>query len=205
MQDRNGVLRLISVVIPTRGDVPDDIARIVEHLRTYPSVDDIYIAEGTTPFNRYRAIHEGKLKHELIWTQDDDCITDLEPALDRFEDLLANYQERFIVNSMTLEHAAQYPGDETLLGFGSIFHRCLVSNHGCMPCFDPFFQDSVFLRESDRIFGTMNPHITVFPKIEILPSAHNLNRLWKQPEHLATRDEMRRRVAEILANRRWKV
>jgi hypothetical protein len=172
----------VSAVIPTRGDVP--IGRIVDHLLAYPEIEEIVIVKGDTPFNRYLAA--GRAKNEAIFTQDDDCVTDLRPLLDTYEP-----GSGVIVNAMTPEHAAQYPGRQTLIGFGAIFDGALVR------CFDGWERDALFYRESDRIFGTVNAHVTVFPPVEILPHAYASNRLWKQPDHVAARMAMEQRIFEV--------
>lgn len=172
--------RSVSAVIPTRGDV--DYLPILEHLRQYPEIADITFIEGTTPYNRYEVA--ARAKHDVIYTQDDDCITDIGPVL-------AAYKPGIIVNAMTPEHAAQYPGRQTLIGFGAVFDRALVR------CLDSWTRDDLFWRESDRIFATVNPHETVFPKIQILPYATADNRLYKQPDHLACRYAMERRIFEV--------
>ena len=200
---------ILSAVIPTRGDV--DMTRIIEHLHCYPEIGEVLVKVGDMPYNRY--LGAAGAAHDVIFTQDDDCITDLQPLLtmyeevERWEDELleacstvsqvlrfASYRERgwgrYMVNAMTPEHAAQYPGRQTLIGFGAIFHRQSLS------VFDTFERDALFYRESDRIFGSLVPHITVFPHIEILPHASAPNRLWKQANHVAARLAIEQRIRE---------
>lgn len=107
--------------------------------------------------------------------------------------MLDAWEPLFVVNAMTPEHAAQYRGRQTLIGFGALFHQ---ANLCCFRDYN-WEKDSLFLRESDRIFGTVNKHKTVFPKIEILPHAHNPNRLWKQPDHLTARFAMEERIFQV--------
>lgn len=169
----------ISAVIPTRGDVP--MGAIVERLQEYPEIDEVILVMGDTPYNRYEAM--ARAKNAVIYTQDDDCLTDLRPILDA-------YRPGVIVNAMTPEHAAQYRGPQTLIGFGALFDASLVA------CLDGWKRDALFYRESDRIFATVNQHFTVFPKIDILPHASAPNRLWKQPDHVAARVAMEARIFE---------
>lgn len=176
----------ISAVIPTRGDVP--MGPIMDHLREYPEIEEIIIVKGDTPYNRYGAA--ARAKNEVIYTQDDDCLTDIRPLID-------GYDPAVIVNSMTPEHAAQYPGRQTLIGFGAIFNRSLSLKTFASRDYARFERDELFYRESDRIFATVNPHKTVFPQIEILPCAHNPNRLWKQPDHVSARIAMEQRIFEV--------
>lgn len=174
--------RSVCAVIPTRGDV--NCGLIYDRLRTYPEIGEIRFVIGTTPFNRYRAMMESKA--EVFLTQDDDCLTDFQP-------LLECYQPLFVWNAMTKEHAAQYSGRQTLIGFGALLHRANLS------CFADYNwgRDALFYRESDRIFATVNPHKTMFPNIEILPHAHADNRLWKQPDHVGARLAMEQRIFDV--------
>lgn len=174
----------IAAVIPTRGDV--DVSRIEANLWSYPEIGEVFFEVGDTPFNRYRKMMELRQNWDVFITCDDDCITDMRPLIDA-------YDPDFVVNAMTPQHARQYPGRQTLIGFGAIFHRDMLL------CFERYRwqQDALFLRESDRIFGTVNPHKTVFPSIEILPHAHNDNRFWKQPGHVSARMAMERRILEV--------
>lgn len=172
----------LTAVIPTRGDV--DVSPIVSHLRTYREIAEVVVVAGSTPFNRYMWGRHATT--DLIYTQDDDCITDIAMLIDFWED------RDVILNAMTREHAAQYPGAQTLLGFGAIFPRLLINTTFIFD--ERWKRDALFFREADRIFATVNTHSTVYPKIEILPHANNPNRLWKQADHLAARAEMNERI-----------
>ena len=167
----------ISAVIPTRGDV--DMTQILAKLGDYPEVKEVLVMVGDTPFNRYLGAR--KAKYEVIYTQDDDCITDLRP-------LINNYRPGLIVNAMTPQHAKNYPGRQTLIGFGAIFDKGLVH------VLDGWEQDDLFLREADRVFASLNEHFTVFPEIDILPCASAPNRLWCQPDHIAKRIAIEERI-----------
>lgn len=170
----------VTAIVPTRGDL--DLTSLVEHLKTYQEIDDVILVQGNTPHNRYRAARFAD--HDVIFTQDDDCLTDLRPLLD-------SYEPGIVVNAMTPAHAANYPGRQTLIGFGAIFDRKL------MDCFDGFVRDDLFYRESDRIFATVHQHKTVFPSIMISAAASAPNRLWKQPDHVSARFAMERRIKEV--------
>jgi len=114
-------------------------------------------------------------------------VTDIGPVIDAFEPGL-------IANAMTLEHARCYPGSQTLIGFGAIFEKRLLT------VLAGWERDRVFLRESVRVFATLVPHKTVFPSIEILPCAYADNRLYRQvEEHETARTEINRRILEFAA------
>jgi hypothetical protein len=172
----------ITAVIPTRGDV--DCGLIFDRLRKYSEIGEIRFVLGSTPFNRYANMMASS--GEYFFTQDDDCLTDLQPLIDCYEPL-------FVTNAMTPEHAARYAGRQTLIGFGALFNR---ANLGCFRDY-PWERDALFYRESDRIFATVNRHKTVFPDIEILAHAHNDNRLWKQKDHVSAMHAMNKRILEV--------
>ncbi len=169
----------VTAIIPTRGDL--DLRDLQAHLLTYPQIAAVWVVVGTTPFNRYLAAMGAPTS--FVYTQDDDCITDIGELLD-------NAELGVIVNAMTREHAAQYPGRQTLIGFGALFESRLV--HPLLT----WERDELFLRESDRVFATIHPHRTYFPEIKIHASSHNPNRLWKQPDHGLARRLMNRRILE---------
>jgi hypothetical protein len=163
---------------------------IVEHLRSYPEIKNVLVVVGNTPFNRYLAMQA--LRNYVfgcevgLYTQDDDCITDIRPLLNAY------VGKATVINAMTPQHAAQYPGRQTLIGFGAIFSDQALS------CFSRgWVLDELFYRESDRIFATVNEHQTLFPKIEILPHANAENRLWRQPDHVPSRLAMEKRILEV--------
>ena len=167
----------VSAVIPTRGDV--DLSPIVESLRRFPAIKEIMFEIGNTPYNRY--LGAARARFPIVYTQDDDCVTDIGPILE-------NYRPGVIVNAMTPSHAQAYRGEETLIGLGAIFDRSMVQ------VLDEWEKDELFLREADRIFATINPHFTVFPEIRTLPCAHNANRYYRQPEHGASHVAIRERI-----------
>jgi hypothetical protein len=172
----------VSAVIPTRGDVPLEAIR--ERLLSVPEIDDAHFVVGPNVFGRYTA----PVRHEIVYTQDDDCLTDVAAVL-------AAYEPGVIVNAMTPEHAAQYPGWVTLIGFGAVFDRSMAE------ALDVWERDDLFLRECDRVFTALYPHKTVFPGITMLHWATEENRLYRQPDHLAARAAIMRRIYERTGRR----
>ncbi len=170
----------VTAIIPSRGDL--DLRDLQYHLLQSPAIAAVWIVVGSTPFNRYLAAAGAPTP--WVYTQDDDCLTDV-------RDLLDNAEPGIIVNAMTEHHARHYPGRQTLIGFGAVFER-----HLAYPMLT-WERDGLFLRESDRVFGSIHEHRTLFPQICIQPSAHHPNRLWKQPEHHATRRAMEQRIFEV--------
>ena len=168
----------VCAVIPTRGDL--DLGAITAHLSGYREFSRIEVVAGETPFNRYRVA--SLAEEPYIYTQDDDCQTELEPLFAAFTP-----GSGVMVNAMTREHAREYRGRFTLIGFGALFDRKLLS------VFDGYERDALFFRESDRIMGSV-PHRTVYPRIFISSDASLPNRFWRQPEHLLTRRRMEQRI-----------
>lgn len=131
-------------------------------------------------------------KESLIYTQDDDCITDLRPLIQEWSRWSYVAQRRMIFNTMTKAHAANYKGRNTLVGFGSMFQRPALQAFTDWP----WERDELFYRECDRIFATVNPHTHVIQPVEIFESAHAPNRMWKHPEHNKYRVEIEKRIRE---------
>jgi hypothetical protein len=165
----------VSAVIPSRGDA----AEAVEHLRQFKEIEEIVVIQAGSVFGRYIGIDQAK--NEIIYTQDDDCITDVAAVL-------GAYKPGVVVNAMTPEHARQYPRRATLVGFGAIFDRNLIR------CLDGWERDELFMRECDRVFTALNRCEPIFPEIQILPRASDPDRLWKQAEHNRCRLEIESRI-----------
>jgi hypothetical protein len=111
--------------------------------------------------------------------------------------VIDGYEDGIITNAMTREHARQYTGAQTLIGFGAIFHRRLID--GLM---DPKWErDALFYREADRIFTALNTYKMVFPEIEILPRASDEERMWRQPEHIPMKNEINMRIFALTGRR----
>lgn len=172
----------ICAVIPTRGDVKMD--GIVNHLYSYPEIAEVKVMVGDSTFNRYVGASEAI--QNVIFTQDDDCITDIRPLIDA-------YEPGIIINAMTERHAARYTGAQTLVGFGSIFDKSLVVS----VMNSRWTRDKLFYSKADRIFATVNKHKTVYPKIEILPCANDKGRLYLQKDHIASVQAMNKRIYSL--------
>jgi len=170
----------ISAAIATRGDV--DLTGILAEIGKHPEIREVIVEKSPTPYGWFVAA--SKAANPVVYYQDDDCVTDIRPVIDA-------YGPGIIVNAMTRQHAKLYPGRQTLLGFGSVFDKSLLS------ILEGWDRDAVFMRESARVFATLIPHKTVFPVIDILPCAYAGNRLYRRVgEHAAARDEINRRIAK---------
>lgn len=173
------------MVIPTRGDV--DLGQILANLLKNEEVAEIIIEVSGAPYGRYTGARIARCP--VILTQDDDCITDV-PLL------VKNYRSGVVVNLMSEKNAANYDGDETLVGYGAIFDRALVA------VLNGKERDAVFLRECDRVFTALNKHHTVIVKsTHNLPSATADNRMYRQKGHADSIKEIRKRIAAWKASR----
>jgi hypothetical protein len=168
----------ITAVIPTRGDV--DMTEIRRSL-AIGGITEILIERCSSVYGRYELA--ARARNPIIYTQDDDCLTDV-------AEVISAYEPGIIVNAMTSNHSKQYRSQVTLLGFGSVFDQSLIKIMGA------FKRDEVFLRECDRVFTALVPHKSVFPNVMILPHATAENRLYRQKEHEAMRREIGRRIDE---------
>lgn len=179
----------ISAAIATRGDV--DLRRILKEIARHKEITEVIVERSATPYGWYVA--SSRAKNSIVYYQDDDCVTDIGPVIEAFV-------PGVIVNAMPRQNAKCYPGRQTLIGFGSIFEKSLLS------VLDGWERDALFLRESTRVFATLNPHKTVFPNVEILKCAYADNRLYRQKkEHAEAREAINKRIAEFEARTNYAV
>lgn len=172
----------VSCVLVTRGDVA------LEPILDSIPIEDIVIwnnadAEDRKVFGRYAAIDE--CKHKFIYTQDDDAIC---PVL---QILSAYTGDGLLINS---------PEDERpFLGWGAVFPRDLP-----FESFRYYLEshpwDDQFLRWCDVIFGEMTSPDRVDFGHEDLPQATALNRMYQQPDHYTSQQEVRDRCQSLLAS-----
>lgn len=154
------------------------------------------------PHARFAAIEYAS--HDLIYCQDDDVIvSDPQAIVDEYVDEGTHMGDSFgegltfhfeppdlVVCNMPPEFRPHYP-DSAMLGFGGAFHRDAPER-----AFARFFDhhlnmrrtDTVFQRESCRIFTALTPRVLVDIKKQDLPYASDGTRLWKQADHLSSRD-----------------
>lgn len=158
-----------------------------------------------------RFIATAMAKHETIITQDDDVlVTNWDQLRERYE------STGRIVTNLSRGHFAQAEKDytirdsagdvvgfESLLGFGSIFHRdrsrVLVDALYSRPsCFD------LMRRKADRMFCILqqSEHELIEQKIRHLPGATRAMALYKRKDHWKLTDAARRECVEIV--KAWK-
>lgn len=125
---------------------------------------------------------------QFIYTQDDDCIVDAEALMEHYEDGL-------IVTNVSADRRAFCSDGVTLIGWGALFHRSLLS------VFDRYLElypmDELFLRECDRLFTGLNRTRCVEVPLEHLPHAFARDRMGMERIHLADLAEIRRRIEEL--------
>lgn len=179
-----------SAVLVTRGDVP--LSGIFD---TWFRLD-IAIWDNSQQINMGvfgRWIEAAQQRTDLVYVQDDDCVTDP-------EQIIAAWEPGKVVCNMPLEYRPNYTGLDKLVGFGCVFERALVK-----PTFERYFKyyvdcDALFRRECDRIFtGLVSEHIKLVDvPMRHLPWASAPDRLWKQPEHAHNTHLARERVKHTL-------
>ena len=186
----------VSAVIPTRGNV--DLKPILAELKRCPEIREILVETGRPGvWGRYEGIE--KARCPIVYTQDDDCVTDVGAVL-------AAYRTGIVVNAMSRDHAKNYPGRflrlnfpnvvPTLIGFGSVFDRELIR------VLDGWERDGIFYREADRVFTALVPHRPVFPRIDILPTAFDPSRLCMRKDNAEAYVEILRRIDAMTARKR---
>lgn len=139
------------------------------------------------PHGRFAAIDYAA--HDLVYVQDDDVIvSDPQQIVNEWLDLLHNFdRDDVVVANMPPEFRPHYP-DSVMVGFGGAFHRDAPEK--AFARWDAFGlpRDKLFLRESCRIFTVLTPQYLVdIPKVD-MPYASDDTRLWKQDDHIQSRE-----------------
>ena len=170
----------VSAVIVTRGDV--DLTPVLNSI----PIDDIVIWNNAERhdmcvYGRYAAIDE--CKHKYIYTQDDDAIC---PVLQ----ILSHYSADGVL--------ANVPDNEhPWLAWGSVFPR-----EAPFEAFRRYLEhypgDELFRRWPDVIFGELALVGRVDFGHEDLPWATAPNRMYHQPDHYTSQQEVRDRCQKIL-------
>jgi len=206
----------VSACIPTRGDVdldpildslPDEWQRVVwnngsEEVWLQPERDAAWTFQPVSdmgPHGRFAAIDYAA--HDLIFVVDDDVIvSDPQQIVDEWLDLLHNHnRDDVVVANMPPEFRPHYP-DSVMVGFGACFKRDAPEL-----AFQQFFDfhttmtrtDPLFLRESCRIFTVLTPQYLVDVGKVDMPYASDPDRLWRQPDHLQSREKALRLARQV--------
>lgn len=157
-------------------------------LKSLEGFGEILVGDGSTgPHARYDdAI--AKAKFDIIYTQDDDCLVDIDA-------LLALWNGNFVTNVRPERSEPRFE-NTTLTGWGSLYRKDLVQ-----PTLDRYIQkygmDALYCREADRIFSGLNRHPLVCVHVENLPNAFGADRLTDRPDHLTARAEIKRRLETL--------
>jgi hypothetical protein len=192
----------VSAVIVTRGDV--DLAPCFAPFAA-AGITDLVVwnnatAEGDLAvYGRYEAI--GSATGDAILVQDDDVVLDV----DSVHALTAAYVPGYVVCNMPrrFRDTGSYD-DSALVGFGAIFDRDLPArafgrmlDSGVLPAYDPRTLEEFFNRECDTVFTMLTPRALVDLPYTDREFASAPDRLWRQPEHAAERERMRRLVRQV--------
>jgi hypothetical protein len=158
--------------------------RILEALEGF---GEIIVGDGAFgPYARYEAV--AKAKFDIIYTQDDDCLVDIDALLELWDG-------NFLTN-VRPERSEPCFDNSTLTGWGSLYRKELVQ-----PALDRYIRkygmDDLYRREADRIFSGLNKHILVCVKVDNLPNATGVDRLTDRPDHWLCRAEIQRRLENL--------
>ncbi len=134
-------------------------------------------------YARYAALAE--CRNAVVYTQDDDCL--IEP--DAIAELLAEYRPGEIVCNMPESRWDDYP-DSCLVGWGSVFDAHLPPFVFARWAAFHSVTSRWFMRECDVVFTTLTPHRKLDLGFTHLPWAETAGRLFKQPDHQSSRDEI---------------
>lgn len=148
---------------------------ILDHVSQFPFGEILILTHSDSPYRKHELF--AKAKYDLIYYNDDDCITSVEK-------LTAQSNPEMINVAMKSEHFEAYKSLRMTmgLGWGSIFPKSvLVALDRYRRVYG---EDELFKRDTEKILTEL-----VFPQnrlvlpIEDLPSAMAMDRLWRQPNH----------------------
>ena len=169
----------LSAVIPTKGDV--DLTHIIKSIKD-AGIKDVVIADyGQKVYNRFLGVKNAK--HNIIYTQDDDCIVDVKGVID-------SYIAGIVVNNMPIDRRSFYNEDITLIGWGAIFDKNLVN------VLDGWEHDDLFMTECDRIFTALNKHKEILVDFKSLDYASDTSRLSSNDTHWEYLKQIKQRIYE---------
>lgn len=169
----------VSAVIVTRGDV--DLGPVLSAIEA----DEVIVRRGNGGvWERYEAAMAAK--HEVVYTQDDDCVVE-------YAEVIATYESGRVTCNMPEYKRAEYPDGIALVGWGAVFHRAEV-----FAAFQRYFRlwskDALFNREADRVFTGLSRLKLIDAPFQHLRHAHGADRLGAQPDHLANLGAIRERI-----------
>jgi hypothetical protein len=192
-----------SAVIVTRGDV--DLGPIIVPI--VPLADELIIVRGHGGvWERWEAILAAK--HEVVYTQDDDAIVDLEAmigAIGSDANLLREYLEPWRPDSLWCNmpgwKRGEYQDGTALVGWGAFVTNRLVAE-ALARYRRHFDDDELFRRESDRVItGLSNLELVDVP-FQHAPWAHGPGRMCSRAgdeQHGAARAAIRARIQIVRA------
>lgn len=154
------MIKATAVLITTQKEYPKGLVNFDDFEEV------IVVTECPNIYGRYIAAM--KARNEIVYLQDDDCITD-------YKKLFESYNGQ-LTNAITLNHFEWYKqkGGITLVGWGCFFPKKMLTNIG--KYVDKYGVDDHLLREADRIFTFLNqPHNTLIMPHEDLPQVNRMS------------------------------
>lgn len=181
----------VSAVIVTKGD--KDLTPIINEL----PFNDIVIWDNSVEpvdykiYGRYLAL--SKVRHNIVYTQDDDAIVDIPAVLKEY----TTVKDKRVVCNMPADRRREYADGIQLVGWGCVFHKELAGE-AFAKYFDKYPADELFYRECDRVFTYLNRcHLVDVPFIH-LDYAHGMDRMGRESRHRSDMIEIRKRLYSIV-------
>ena len=190
-----------SAVIVTRGDV--DLGPVIAPI--VPLADELVIRRGHNGvWERWEAILAAK--HDIVYTQDDDAIVDMEIMLARSLEKVDHpagtiLMPDALVCNMPEWKRGEYQDGTALVGWGAFAPKRLVKA-ALVKYRAVFNPDELFLRECDRVITGLSPLHLVDVPFHHAPWANGPNRMCAKagdPKHAAARHSIRTRIESIRA------
>lgn len=177
-----------AAVLVTRGNV--DLSPVLASLEGFGDVvvwDNSRRPERSV-YGRYLALAEAR--HQVIYTQDDDCLVDI-------DDVLAAYERGLVVCNMPKGRWSEYRSC-ALVGWGSVFDRRLAEEAFVAYSGSGLPSDGLLLNECDRWFTAVNRRKLIDVPFRHLPHAHGADRMGRRRDHLRDRARMLQRADKFL-------
>lgn len=177
----------VSAVIVTKGD--KDIQPILNTLPFKDIVvwDNSKKSEDSKVYGRYLALNEAR--YNLVYTQDDDCIVDI-------ESVIKAYTGYGVVCNMPQDRRREYYDGIQLVGWGCVFRKDLAAT-AFSKYLSAFPLDELFLRECDRVFTYLNKTVLVDVPFSHMDYAHGFDRMGRESRHGNDMKEIRKRLYSL--------
>lgn len=154
-------MKITAVLITKDKEYPQEV---LDHVKSFGFDEIIIKTESPHVYQRY--LEALKAKNDVIYVQDDDCISDIGEIYKHYDGKLTN--------GISQHHYNYYQNGITLVGWGCFFPKEMIKN--MKKYMDKYGEDFHLFREADRIFTYLNqPHNTIVMPHRDLPQVNRMS------------------------------